>query len=87
MYMAENPGKVVTKFQFSSLFSKAWYLTIRPDIIVSGFRKVGVCPFDSLAVKPYSPSLENSSTSKVQNDPNSEQIPNTKPQESPEEQR
>ena len=86
MYMAENPGKVVTKFQFSSLFSKAWYLTIRPDIIMSGFRKVGVCPFDFSAVKPYSPSSEKSSTSKVQNDLNSEQNPNTKSKESPEEQ-
>ena len=37
-------------------------------------------------MKPYSPSSEKSSTSKVQNDLNSEQNPNTNPKESPEEQ-
>ena len=49
-YMAENPGKVVTKFSFSSLFSQAWYKAIKPETIVAGFRKVGVCPFDNTAI-------------------------------------
>ena len=49
-YMQDNPGRVVTKYQFSSLFSTAWYKTIRPETIISGFRKVGVCPFDSSAI-------------------------------------
>ena len=52
-YMADNPGKVVTRFQFSSLFNKAWFLSIQPHTIVSGFRKVGVYPFNSTAIKPY----------------------------------
>ncbi|XP_065896215.1 ras guanine nucleotide exchange factor glfB-like [Dysidea avara] len=51
--MADNPGKVVTRFQFSSLFNKAWFLSIQPHTIVSGFRKVGVYPFNSTAIKPY----------------------------------
>jgi len=51
--MADNPGRVVTKFQFSSLSSKAWFQTINPATLISGFRKVGVCPFDSTAIKPY----------------------------------
>ena len=72
-FMSENPGKVVTKFNFSSLFAKAWYLTIRPDLIVSGFRKVGVCPFDSSAIKPYTSTLEasKSTTMKDQLSPSS----------------
>lgn len=45
--MAENPGKVVTKFSFSSLFSQAWYKAIKPETIVAGFQKAGVCPFDN----------------------------------------
>ena len=50
--MADNPGKVVTRFQFSSLFNKARILSIQPHTIVSGFRKVGVYPFNSTAIKP-----------------------------------
>lgn len=49
-YMQDNPGRVVTKYQFSSLFSTAWYKTVRPENIIAGFRKVGVCPFDSSAI-------------------------------------
>ena len=49
-YMQDNPGRVITKYQFSSLFSTAWYKAVRPENIVSGFRKVGVCPFDSTAI-------------------------------------
>ena len=45
-YMQET-GRVVTKYQFSSLFSKAWYKAIKPETLVSGFRKVGICPFQS----------------------------------------
>ena len=49
-YMQDNPGRVVTKYQFSSLFAAAWYKAIRPQTFISGFRKVGVCPFDSTAI-------------------------------------
>ena len=43
-------GRVVTKFQFSSLFSTAWYKATRPENIISGFRKVGIYPFDATAI-------------------------------------
>ena len=49
-YIQDNPGRVVTKYQFSSLFSSAWYKAIRPETIVNGFRKVGVSPFDPTAI-------------------------------------
>ena len=48
--MQDNPGRVVTKYQFSSLFSTAWYKAVKPETIVNGFRKVGVCPFDASAI-------------------------------------
>ena len=49
-YMQDNPGRVVTKYQFSSLFASAWYKATRPDNIISGFRKCGVSPFNSTAI-------------------------------------
>ena len=52
-YMSDNPGRAVTKFQFSALFSQAWFQTINPATIISGFRKVGVCPFNATAIKLY----------------------------------
>ncbi len=56
-YTQDNPGRVVTKYQFSSLFSTAWYKAVKPETIVNGFRKVGVCPFDSTV--PDVPMSEN----------------------------
>ena len=50
--MQENPGQVVTKFDFSGLLSKAWSCTMTPSNITNGFRKCGVYPFDLEAVKP-----------------------------------
>jgi len=44
----------VTKFQFSSLFNATWFQTINPAAIISGFCKVGVCPFNAGAIKPHS---------------------------------
>jgi len=42
----------VTKFQFSSLFNAAWLQTTNPAIIISGFYKVGVSPFNAGVIKP-----------------------------------
>ena len=65
-YMTNNPGKVVTKFQFCSLLNKAWFKAINPATIILGFRKVGVCPFN--VIQPYSDALsdENSFPSSMQ---------------------
>ena len=41
--MSSNPGKVVTIFQFSQLFSTAWIRAI-PSNIATGFRATGVFP-------------------------------------------
>ena len=49
--MLDNPGKVVTKFQFSDLLRQAWYKAINPEVITAGFHKVGVCPFNRTAIK------------------------------------
>ena len=36
-YMVDNPGRVVTKFQFSSLFREALFKSIKPETVVAGF--------------------------------------------------
>ena len=41
-YMAANPGKVVTIYQFSKLFSAAFTQAMTRENTVSGFKKPGV---------------------------------------------
>ena len=66
-YTVDNPGRAVAKFQFSSLFNKAWFLAIQPSTIVSGFRKVGVYPFDPVAIKPFE--ISKAPTVKIPSEP------------------
>ena len=62
--MQDNPGRVVTKYQFSTLFSQAWYKAIKPDNIISGFQKAGICPFNpnAIAAPPSLTSLDESAS-------------------------
>ena len=50
-FLATNPGVTVTKLHFSKLFSEAWLKASNPTNIVAGFRKTGICPLDSAAIK------------------------------------
>jgi len=45
-FIFSHPGRVISKFQFSALFSEAW----STNNIVSGFRCTGVCPFNPDAI-------------------------------------
>ena len=49
-YLQSHPGKVITKYQFSQLFSEAWLNTMNPANIISGFRSCGIYPFNPMAV-------------------------------------
>ena len=49
-YMQSNPGKVVTKYQFSDLLNKAWSKTMTPSTICAGFKKCGIFPFNPKAI-------------------------------------
>ena len=49
--MQENPGCVVTKYNFSKLFSKALYKAIQSHNLIAGFSKCGICPYNPEAVK------------------------------------
>ncbi len=37
-FIQANPGKVITKYQFSSLLSEAWLKTMVPSTVISGFK-------------------------------------------------
>lgn len=50
-FYAKNTGRVVTRFDFSSLFSEAWKLAMTPKNILSGFNVTGVYPFNRERVK------------------------------------
>ena len=49
--MQENPGCVVTRYEFSTLFSKAWYKAIQPQNLIAGFTKSGIYPYNPEAIK------------------------------------
>ena len=50
-FMQENPRCVVTKYNFSMLFSKAWYKAIQSQYLIAGFSKCGVCSYNPVAIK------------------------------------
>ena len=45
-YMSEHPGKVVTKFQFSTLFNRAWTRSMTMANVAAGFRVTGIYPLN-----------------------------------------
>ena len=50
-FMVENPGKRITRFNFSHLFCSAWMKSMTMKNIVSGFRVTGVFPVNRNIVK------------------------------------
>lgn len=58
LYMANNPGKVVSRSSFMSPFSSTWLKAMHHSTgnIISGFRSTGVFPFDRTAI--HVPGLE-----------------------------
>jgi len=66
----KNPGKVITRFQFSGLFSQAWAKAISPANIIAGFRTCGVFPFNPKAIKI--PGVEDA-TEKIDTESSTEQ--------------
>ena len=49
-FFQNNPGKIITRFNFNSLFSQAWLRAVNPANIIGGFKRSGVCPYDPTAV-------------------------------------
>ena len=44
-YLFDNPGRIITRFQFSSLFAQAWSKGMTINNTVSGFHSAGIYPF------------------------------------------
>lgn len=55
MYLSSDPGKVITCFQFSQLFSRSWFRGMTLTNVITGFRVTGVFPFDQYALWPQDP--------------------------------
>ena len=51
-FIQQNRTEVLTKFNFNSLFSKAWLHAVTPSIIISSFKTCGVYPFNAKAIEP-----------------------------------
>ena len=49
-YLQQNPGRLITRFQFSTLFSQAWSAAVSPANVIAGFRTCGVYPFNPSAI-------------------------------------
>ena len=64
-YIQSNPGRIITKYQFSELFSKSWLKTIVPANIISGLKHCGVYPFNPRAVLDHDPCNEVPITDKI----------------------
>ena len=48
---AKNPGKTVTRYEFSHLFAKAWYKAMTAPNIIASFKATGICPLDRSVVQ------------------------------------
>ena len=53
-----NPGRVISKYQFSPLLSEAWLKAMVSSNIISDFRICGICPFNPRAILEHDPCVE-----------------------------
>lgn len=50
-YLVDHPGRVMTRFQFSRIFSAAWFKGMTSQNVIAGFKTTGVFPLDRLVVQ------------------------------------
>ena len=53
-FLIKNPGKVVTRYEFSALFGKAWTHSMTMTNVIAGFHTTGIFPFNRNALLPVS---------------------------------
>ena len=61
-FRSKNPGRVVTRYEFCQIFSKAWYKAMTGSNIVYSFKTTGIYPFnrhafDDLVVEEHNEPL------------------------------
>ncbi len=49
-FISENPGRIISRYDFSALFNQAYENSMTIKNIKSGFRTTGICPFDKTAI-------------------------------------
>ena len=54
-YLVKNPGKVVSRYQFSYLFGRAWMKAVTPHNILKGFEVTGIHPINCYKLLPKKP--------------------------------
>ena len=47
---SKNPGRVITKYDFSALLNTVWGKTMLPNVISAGFKQSGIYPFNPQAI-------------------------------------
>jgi len=50
MYVQPHPGRIITKYHFNEVFSKAWLKSMVLANKISGFKTCGIFPFNPKAV-------------------------------------
>ena len=58
-FLVQNPGRVVTRHEFSQLFSKAWCNAMSMTNIMGGFKTTGIFPLSREVLLPPIPSHDN----------------------------
>ncbi len=53
-FLTQNPGRIVTRYEFSFLFSKAWYRGMTMSNILGGFSNTEIYPINREVVVPQS---------------------------------
>ena len=59
-FYSKNPGTVISKLNFNSVFRDAWLKAITPANVISGFRRTGVYPFNRDAISCVSAGTDGS---------------------------
>ena len=72
--MQQNPGKVITKYNFSPLLNEAWNKTMVPKVITADFKRCGIYPFDPDVID-YGVPANDDSSSKPSNSNSNQQAP------------
>ena len=60
-FLTKNPGMIISKYNFSQVFSEAWLKSMTPKNVIAGFQTTGVYPPNRDAIKLPGDSDETSS--------------------------
>ncbi|KAG5866050.1 hypothetical protein JTB14_006423 [Gonioctena quinquepunctata] len=53
MWLKQNPGRIISPYQICKLMCPAYFKSSTAEILVNGFRKSGICPFNKNIFSDY----------------------------------